>query len=125
MRPMKRTHVVAVAPARHHRLRASQLADLPAQTDWLHARILAQVIRQRVPVGMRHDSRIVAMEIDDTVLRVYPEHGDTLISKVPRASHKQLRHKRYGVVRGPTGRAWTARGLSADVAGSHLAAGQA
>jgi hypothetical protein len=103
---MKRTHVVAVAPVRHHRLRAPQLADLPAQTDWLRA-------------------RIVAMEIDDTVLRVYPEHGDTLISKVPRASHKQLRHKRYGVVRGPTGRAWTARGLSADVAGCHLAAGQA
>lgn len=118
---MKRTHVAAVAPARHQRLRARQLADLPV----LHTPAVAEVIRRRVPVGMRHDGRIAIMEIDDIVLGVYPEQGDTLISRASRASYEHLtRHNRYGVVRGPTGRLWTARGSSADMAGSHLAAGQ-
>lgn len=118
---MKRTHVVAVAPARNQRHRAPQLADPPV----LHAPTVAEVIRQRVPVGMRHDGRIATMEIDDTVLGVYPEQGDALISRASRASDEHLtRQNRYGVVRGPTGRLWTARGSSADTAGSHLAAGQ-
>jgi uncharacterized protein YijF (DUF1287 family) len=83
MRSTNRTREAAIPAARDHRLRTPWRADLPAPTDWLQARALAQV-------------------------------------------NKRLTwHKRYGVVRGPTGRVWTARGSSADVVGSHHAAGRA
>lgn len=49
---------------------------------------------------LRHARRIVTIEINETVLRVYEQRGNTLINNVPRTSTKPLaRFKAYGVNR--------------------------
>ena len=70
----------------------------PARTQRrVSARGDTQLIGQRVPVGLRHAGRIVTIELDEAVLRVYNNHGDTLINQIPRTSSKPLaRFKAYG-----------------------------
>ena len=75
----------------------------PERTRRVSARGVTQVIGQKVPVGLRFAGRIVTIEIDEIVLRVYDERGDTLINQVPRTSTQPLtRFKAYGVTRNRT-----------------------
>lgn len=106
-----RTTALTLTPAQRHRLRGAQIAGPPPAPDQrpartqrrVSARGVTQVIGQRVPVGLRHAGRIVTIEIDETVLRVYDERGDTLINQIPRTSTKALaRFKAYGVHRNRT-----------------------
>ena len=105
------TRTVTLTPAQHHHLHAAQIAGPPPVADRrpertqrrVSARGVTQVIGQKVPVGLRYAGRNVTIEIDETVLRIYDERGDTLINQVPRTSTKPLtRFKAYGFTRNRT-----------------------
>jgi hypothetical protein len=88
---LTRTTPLALTPAQRARLQGAQIAGPPPSPNRRPARTQrpvsargdTQVIGQRVPVGLRHDGRIVTIEIGDTVLRVFDERGDTLINQTP------------------------------------------
>jgi hypothetical protein len=108
---LTRTTALTLTPAQRSRLRGAQIAGPPPMPDHqptrtqrrVSARGDTQIIGQRVPVGLSHAGRIVTIEIDETVLRIYNEGGDQLINQIPRTSTKALaRFKAYGVDRNRT-----------------------
>ncbi|MDT7658964.1 MAG: hypothetical protein QOF38_3679 [Pseudonocardiales bacterium] len=105
---LTRTTPLTLTPAQRNRLRGARTAGPPPQPDHRPARTqrrvssrgTTMVIDQKVPVGQQHTGRIVTIEINETVLRVYDERGSPLINTVPRTSTKPLaRFKAYGVNR--------------------------
>jgi hypothetical protein len=108
---LTRTTALTLTPAQRSRLRGAQIAGPPPMPDHqptrtqrrVSARGDTQIIGQRVPVGLSHAGRIVTIEIDETVLRIYNEGGDQLINQIPRTSTKALaRFNAYGVNRNRT-----------------------
>jgi hypothetical protein len=101
---LTKTLPLILTPTQRARLQGARMPGPDPQHDHrptrtqrrTSARGTTMVIGQKIQVGLRHASRIVTIEINDTTLRVLDDH-DELITTVPRTSRKELhRFKAYG-----------------------------
>ncbi|HEY2833452.1 MAG TPA: IS481 family transposase [Sporichthyaceae bacterium] len=105
---LTRTTALSITTAQRNRLRDARAArprpqpdHQPARTQRkVSARGTTMVIGQKVRVGLPHAGKIVTIEIGESVLDIYDEPGNTLITQTPRTSTQHLaRFKAYGVNR--------------------------
>lgn len=99
-----RTLSVNLSPSQRLRLQGARPAGPAPEPDRRPARIqrkvsargATQVTGQTVQVGYRYAGRVVTIEVDETVLRVFDE-SDEAITTVPRTTTAPVvRHKAYG-----------------------------
>jgi hypothetical protein len=105
-----RTLPCPIQPGQRHRLQGVRLAGpdpLPERDLTIQRRVSSrrgiQVARQRIQVGLSHAGQTVTIQLAETTIRVFDQHGE-VITTVPRNGTGEIsRFKAYGTARPANG----------------------